>query len=147
LSRCIRQLGIVSLLERIAISFDISVSDAQTLLFQSTNQDEVEEPTRKTNAFSNPLHQKLCVYEQLFVAELERTVHFANRVTQTTMPAQILLMGPGVRISSLEKTIRNQVGLSTQAWSIDCSENLFGQQEIATYAVAAGLSALSWEAS
>ncbi len=144
LSRGIRSLGLVSWLESIATSFGVSMSDAQTLLFQSTGN-HVEKSCENFE-FSNPLQQKLGSYLQSFTVELDRTIHFASQVCRSASPTQILLMGPGTRIPGIDQALARRIGLPANIWSIDVSENLFGNQCIAAYAISAALSSLAFEA-
>jgi Tfp pilus assembly PilM family ATPase len=143
LSRGIRSLGLIALLEKIAESFGVNVSDSQTLLFQSPNSRHKN--TNDLGDFSNPLQQKLGCHLQTLTNEIARTIQYASQVYRSSTPCQILLMGPGTRIPSIEIAIANRVDLSTNCWSIDVSDNLFGNQSLASYAIAAGLSALAWE--
>ena len=143
LSRGVRELGLFQLLELIAISFEISLSDAQTLLFQSSsNRGGL---SNASDDFSNPLQQKLGGYFQSLTKEIERTVQFADRTYRTMTPSQIMLMGAGVRIPTMDQTIEYRVGIQTHTWALDVAENLFGNQHVGVYAIAAGLSCLAWE--
>lgn len=141
LSRGLRNLGLIQLLERIAVSFEVSVSDAQTLLFQSPAS---HSHSKGTDGFSDLLQQRLNGYLQALSIEIDKTIHYANRSYRTMSPSLILLMGAGVRIATVDQAIEHRVGLTTQCWKIDVSENLFGNQHIAAFAIAAGLSALAW---
>jgi Tfp pilus assembly PilM family ATPase len=143
-SRGLRSLGLVPLLEKIAATFEISMSDAQTLLFQSPNNRTNEVEGR--NEFSNPIHQTVSEYLGALSSEIEKTVHFASRSCPAMAPCQLLLMGAGVRIPQSDSALEERVGLPTHTWAIDVAENLFGNQHLATYAMATGLSALAWEA-
>lgn len=143
LSRGLRDLGLFHLLELIAISFEISLSDAQTLLFQSPSNPEGD--LNAINDFSNPLQQKLGGYLQTLAHEIEKTIVFADRAYRAITPSQIMLMGAGVRIPAMDQAIEDRVGHATQTWAIDVSENLFGNQHVGVFAIAAGLSSLAWE--
>ena len=142
LSRALRNLGLIQLLEQIAVSFEVSISDAQTLLFQSPSS---QGHSNEAHGFSDLLQQRLSGYLHTLSNEIDKTIHYANRSYRTMSPGLILLMGAGVRIPAVEQAIEHRVGLRTQSWMIDVCENLFGNQHIATFAVAAGLSALAWE--
>ncbi len=142
-SRGVRSLGLISLLERIAGSFEISMSDAQTLLLQSTNDQTAM--GAKRDRFTSPLQREMVAFQQAISNEIDRTVQFASRANRSATPSQVLLMGTGVQVPCLDQAIAERVGLNVQSWAIDLSENLFGNQPIATYAIAAGLSALAWE--
>ena len=96
--------------------------------------------------FSNPLQQKLGGYFQSLSKEIERTVQFADRTYRTMTPSQIMLMGAGVRIPTMDQTVEYRVGIPTHTWALDVAENLFGNQHLGVYAIAAGLSCLAWEA-
>ena len=141
--RGVRSLGLHSMLENIASAFEISMSDAKTLLFQSANNPT--SVTDVTGAFANPLQRKLSAFIQGLSGEIEKTNQFMVRAHHSNAPIQLILMGAGVRIPNVEFAISERVSLPTQSWSIDLSENLFGDQHSATYAIAAGLSALAWE--
>ena len=142
LSRGLRNLGLIQLLEQIAVSFEISIADAQTLLFQSSSSEGF---AKEADGFSDLLQQRLNGYLHSLSNEIDKTIHFANRSYRTMSPSLILLMGAGVRIPGVDPAIEHRVGLTTQCWMIDVSDNLFGNQHIATFAIAAGLSALAWE--
>jgi Tfp pilus assembly PilM family ATPase len=143
LSRATRSVGLLPFLEQIAQSFEISIADAQTLLFQM--------PFGNTHVpisvddFANPLQQKLSGFLQALAHEIDRTLQYVQRTHRTMAPTQVVLMGEGTRIPGIARTIENHIGLLTNTWSLDISENLFGNQQIATYAIASGLSSLAWE--
>ena len=143
MSRGLRCFGLMPLLEQISRSFEISMSDAQTLLFQSpsTRNGDLEEQ----NEFANPLQQTMTGFLHLLSNEIDKTIHYANRVYRSMAPCQLVLMGAGVRIPNVDLVIEGRVGLPTHNWTIDLSENLFGIQHVATYAIASGLSVLAWE--
>jgi Tfp pilus assembly PilM family ATPase len=143
LTRAIRKNGLVRLLEEIATSFAISLADAQTLLFQSPSNRS--EKSDRQDDFSNPLQQKLNGYFLSLADEIEKTILYSSRSHSKAIPHQILLMGAGVRIPSVEHSIEHRVDLPTFSWSIDASKSLFGVTHPAIYAVACGLSSLAWE--
>jgi len=143
LTRTLRNSGLVQLLEQIASTFEVSLSDAQTLLFQSPSSRSVSPD--KTDDFTNPLQQKRNAYLMSLASEIEKTILYANRTYRTVAPTQILLMGGGVRIPNVQQSIEDRVDLPTHFWSIDTSKNLFGMKHPGIYAVASGLSALAWE--
>jgi Tfp pilus assembly PilM family ATPase len=143
LSRGIRNLGLLPLIEQIATSFEITLSDSKTLLFQATAGRSV--PTDDQDQFTNPLQQVLNQYMHILALEIDKTIEYANRAYRTITASQLLLMGDGCRIPSVQCELASRVGLLTQIWSIDLSSNLFGEQQIASFAIAAGLSALAWE--
>lgn len=140
LSRGVRSLGLVTLLDQIATSFDLSWADAQTLVFQSPNDFKA-----KPNGFASPLQQQVIAFLHAIANEINKTAQYVSRSHRSATPNQVLLMGAGGEIPFLNQAIEERVGLPTQTWAIDLSENLFGSQPIATYAIAAGLSALAWE--
>jgi len=144
LSRGLRNIGLLPFIEQIAKSFELTVSDSQTLLFQfaSSRSDSVD----GSHQFANPLQQLLNQYLHILSLEIEKTVDFASRTYRTVTPVQLLLMGDGARIPSLEQELASRIGLPTQSWSIDLSRNLFGEQHISSFAIAVGLSSLAWEA-
>ena len=144
LSRGIRNLGLLPLVEQIATSFEITLSDSQTLLFQATAGRSA--PTDGLDQFTNPLQQVLNQYMHLLAMEIDKTIEYANRAYRTITPSQLLLMGDGCRIPSVQQELASRVGLLTKSWSINLSRNLFGEQQIASFAIAAGLSSLAWEA-
>ncbi len=143
LSRASRSIGLLSFLERVAQSFEINIADAQTLLFQ-TSTGRMKLPNAEDD-FANPLQQKLSGFLQGIAHEIDRTLHYVQRVHRTMVPTQIVLMGEGTRIPSIASAVEEHVGLSTSTWSLNISESLFGNQQIATYAVASALSSLAWE--
>ncbi len=143
LSRGLRDLGLFHLLELIAVSFEISLSDAQTLLLQTPLHPEGD--LNAINDFSNPLQQKLGGFLQTLANEIDKTIAFADRAYRTITPSQIMLMGAGVKIPSIDQAIENRVGLPTRTWAIHVSENLFGNQHVGVFAIASGLSSLAWE--
>ena len=143
MSRALRSFGLIPLLEQISRSFEIGMSDSQTLLFQSSSTRNGHLEVQ--DEFANPLQQTLSGFLQLLSNEIEKTVHYANRAYRSMTPCQLLLMGAGVRIPNVDQAIEGRVGLPTHTWAIDLSENLFGNQHVATYAVASGLSMLAWE--
>jgi Tfp pilus assembly PilM family ATPase len=140
LSRGVRNLGLVTLLDQIASSFDLSWADAQTLLFQSPNNTKAN-----TTRFTSPLQQQILSFQYAIANEIDKTAQYVSRSHRSEAPDQVLLMGAGARIPFLNQAIEERAGLPTQSWAIDLSVNLFGSQPIANYAIAAGLSALAWE--
>ncbi len=142
-SRAVRSLGLIPLLERISDSFEISKSDAQTLLFQANSDRTVKGETM--DGFTSQLQRELGTYLQAISNEVNRTVQYTSRSHRSATPSQLLLMGTGVQIPCLDQALAERVGLECKTWAIELSENLFGNQPIATYAIAAGLSALAWE--
>ncbi|MCY2973728.1 MAG: pilus assembly protein PilM [Planctomycetota bacterium] len=143
LTRTLRNHGLVQLLSQIASSFAISLSDAETLLFQSPFNPTIS--PGQNDDFSNPLKHELNGYLMSLSNEIEKTILYANRTYRTVLPVQILLMGGGVRIPYIEKSIEQRVDLPTHLWSIDLSPNLFGVKNPAIFAIACGLSVLAWE--
>lgn len=143
LSRELRGLGVVALLDQIANAFELSRSDARTLLFQPSGR-AVNDHTN-TLSFSNPIHQYLSSYFQVLSAEIVKTIQFANRAYHYDIPNQLLIMGAGSRITNLEHSLENRTDLPTRLWRINISDSLFADQPSSVYAVAAGLSTLAWE--
>lgn len=143
MSRALRSFGLIPLLEQISRSFEIGMCDSQTLLFQSmsTRNGSFE----AQNEFANPLQQTLGGFLQSLSNEIDKTILYANRSYRSLTPCQLLLMGAGVRIPNVDLAIEGRVGLPTHTWTIDLSQNLFGNQHVATYAIASGLSMLAWE--
>jgi Tfp pilus assembly PilM family ATPase len=143
LSRELRGLGLVSLLDQIADAFELSRSDAQTLLFQPSGKAANDDPNKL--AFSNPIHQYLSSFFQVLAAEIDKTIQFATRAYRFAVPSQLLMMGAGSRICNLGRSIEDRTGLSARLWSIDQSDSLFADKPSSIYAIAAGLSTLAWE--
>ncbi len=143
ISRGLRNFGLIPLLEQIARSFELCMSDAQTLLFQSPSAHNGS--PNGHDEFSNPLEQKLGGFLKSLSKEIDKTLDYTNRAYRSMAPSQLLLMGAGVRIPNVDQAIEARVGLPTHTWAIDLSENLFGNQHVATFAVASGLSMLAWE--
>jgi Tfp pilus assembly PilM family ATPase len=143
LTRVLRNSGLVQLLEQIASAFEVSLADAQTLLFQSPSNRSAR-PDRNDD-FSNPLQQRRNGYLLSLTHEIEKTILFANRTYRSTAPIQILLMGNGVCIPNVEQSIEQRLDLPTRIWTIDVANNLFGMKHVGVYAIACGLSALAWE--
>lgn len=143
LSRELRGLGLITLIDQIAASFELSRSDAQTLLFQPA--DSVFGNDSSSLHFSNPIHQHLSSFLQLLTTEIGKTIQFANSAYRTAVPSQTLLMGAGSRIASLDGSLSDRTGLPTHYWRINQSDSLFDDHHTSVYAVAAGLSTLAWE--
>jgi Tfp pilus assembly PilM family ATPase len=143
LSRELRGLGVIGLLDQIGAAFELSRSDSQTLLFQSA--DNSIRSDSNTFEFSNPIHQYLSSYFQVLSAEIVKTIQFANRAYHYDFPNQLLIMGAGSRITNLERSLENRTDLPTRLWRINISDSLFADQPSSVYAVAAGLSTLAWE--
>ncbi|MCY3009528.1 MAG: hypothetical protein NTY42_06785 [Planctomycetota bacterium] len=143
LSRELRGLGVVALLDQIADALELSRSDAQILLFQPSGKSVCDGPN--TLAFSNPIHQQLSSFFQVLASEIDKTVQFVNRAYRSATTNQLLLMGTGSRIANLERSLEDRTGLPARLWRIDLSDSLFGEQPTSVYAIAAGLSTLAWE--
>jgi Tfp pilus assembly PilM family ATPase len=143
LTRGVRSLGLLALLEQISKSFELHLSDAKTLLFQSAPNLLVT-AAKPSEEFANPIHQQRSVFLQSLSSEINKTTQFAQRAYRFA-PNQLLLMGAGTQIPFLNESISERTGLPAQSWCIELSENLFGNQPAATFAIAAGLSALAWE--
>jgi Tfp pilus assembly PilM family ATPase len=143
LSRELRGLGVVALLDQIADALELSRSDAQILLFQPSGKSVCDGPN--TLAFSNPIHQQLSSFFQVLASEIDKTIQFVNRAYRSATTNQLLLMGTGSRIANLERSLEDRTGLPARLWRIDLSDSLFGEQPTSVYAIAAGLSTLAWE--
>ena len=143
LSRELRGLGVIALLDQIADAFELSRSDAQTLLFQPSGNNANDGPNKL--AFSNPIHQYLSSFFQVLASEIDKTIQFSTRAYRFAVPSQLLIMGAGSRIANLEQSLEDRTGLPASFWSIDQSDSLFADKHISVYAVAAGLSTLAWE--
>jgi Tfp pilus assembly PilM family ATPase len=143
LSRELRGLGVVALLDQIADAFELSRSDAQTLLVQPSG--EVTNDKSNKFAFSNPIPQYLSSFFQVLAAEIDKTIQFTTRAYRFAVPSQLLIMGAGSRIANLDRSLEDRTGLSARLWSIDQSDSLFAHKHCSVYAVAAGLSTLAWE--
>lgn len=143
LTRILRHSGLVQLLDQIASTFEISLADAQTLLFQSSTIRALG--SDRSDEFSDPLQQKRNAYLMSLTSEIEKTVVYISRTYRDFIPAKILLMGAGVRVPNIKQAIEHRTEMSTDFWSIDTSSNLFGMKHSGAYAIASGLSALAWE--
>ncbi len=143
LTRTLRNSGLLQLLKQIAATFEVSLADAQTLLFQSHSCRPLG-PDR-SHDFADPLQQKRNDYLMSLVSEIEKTTVYISRTCREFIPSQILLMGGGVRLPEVRQAIEQRVEMPTQFWSIDMSANLFGTKHAGVYAIASALSALAWE--
>lgn len=141
LTRELRGLGVIALLDQIADAFELSRSDAQTLLFQTSGKAFCDD----TNTFTNPIHQFQSSFFQVLSTEIGKTIQYANRAFRIASPTQLLIMGAGSRITNVDRSMEDRTGLPTKFWSIDLSDRLFDDQQSSVYAVAAGLSTLVWE--
>ena len=144
LTRSLRTCSMLSLLEGIARVFEVSVSDAQTLLFQSSANDSFNDSGKK--GFSNPLRQRTDAFLNSLSYEINRTLEYSRRLFHSAAPERILLMGAGVKIPQIAQVLEQKTSLPTQVW---CMETSFGQlesQPIGSFAIAAGLSCLAWDA-
>jgi len=133
-----------TLLEQIAGSFEISMSDAKTLLFHLHPNPTATVTTSESNL--GPVHLQLSSFLQSLALEINKTIQYASRSYRFATPDQLLLMGAGTRIPYLDQSISMRISLPAKPWTIDLSENLFGNQHSATYTIAAGITALAWEA-
>jgi Tfp pilus assembly PilM family ATPase len=143
MSRELRGLGLIALLDQIAVSFELSRSDAQTLLFQPAGNTISSDSN--TFAFSNPIHQHLSSFFQVLSAEIDKTIQYTNRAYRSAIPGHLLLMGAGSCIANLDRSLADRTGLPASLWRIDLSDGLFAHHHSSVYAVAAGLSTLAWE--
>lgn len=143
LSRAARSIGLLPFLEQIAQGMEISLADAQTLLFQLPSSRKAM--LAGDTDFANPLQQKLGGFVHALVHEIDRTLHYIQKAHRTMVPKEIVLMGEGTRIQNIAEWLEQQMGLATKTWSLDVSKSIFGNQPIGTYAVASALSALAWE--
>lgn len=141
LTRGLRHQGLRNLLQEIADAFDISLADARVLLFQSC---AFQEGTSSPGS-SNPLHQHIQAFLQSITAEINRTLRFVERSLAVSTPNQAIVMGPGSQIPKIASLIGNRLGLQARLWTIAGTESTAAIKNTASYAVAAGLSALAWE--
>lgn len=144
LTRSLRSCSLISLLEGIARVFEVSIADAQTLLFQSSANDSFRDSGKE--GFSNPLRQRTDVFLNALACEINKTLEYCSRVFHSITPQQILIMGAGVKIPRIANVLEQKTNLLTHVW---CMESAFGpleSQPIGSFAIAAGLSSLAWDA-
>jgi Tfp pilus assembly PilM family ATPase len=143
MTRILRNSGLLQLLTQISATFEVSLADAQTLLFQSPTSRAFA--SDRSDEFTDPLQQKRNAYLMALTSEFEKTIVYISRTYRECIPSQILLMGGGVRIPNLKQAIEHRTEMPTDFWAIDTSSNLFGLKHAGVYAIASGLSALAWE--
>jgi Tfp pilus assembly PilM family ATPase len=143
LTRVLRQCSLLSLLESIATAFEVSLADAQTLLFQSNTSEEPQ--FSGLDSFSNPLLQRTESYLHALAVEINRTLEYSERAFHSMIPQNLLLMGAGTRVPFVAKTLERKCKMPARAWEIKAPDGLFGYPSLASYAIAAGLSSLAWE--
>lgn len=144
LTRSLRSCSLISLLEGIARAFEVSLADAQTLLFQSSANDSFRDSGKE--GFSNPLRQRSDAFLNALSYEINKTLEYCSRVFQSVTPQRILIMGAGVKIPRITNVLEQKTNLPTHVW---CMESTFGPLEnrpIGSFAIAAGLSSLAWDA-
>jgi len=144
LTRSLRNCGLLSLLESVAKSFEVSLFDAQTLLFQSSTVDKSYDSSQEK--FSNPLRHCLESYLQALSIEINKTIEYSDRAFHSIAPEVILLMGAGVKIPFVAKILEQKTSLPTLLWDMDVSNGQVGSLPIGSFAVSAALSSLAWGA-
>ena len=144
LTRSLRNCGLISLLEGIARIFEVSLSDAQTLLFQSPANDLVNDSGQEE--FSNPLRQRTDTFLHALSYEINKTLEYSRRLLHSVAPERILLMGAGVKIPRIAIVLEQKTSIPTQVWCMESSLGQWGSRPLGSFAIAAGLSSLAWDA-
>jgi Tfp pilus assembly PilM family ATPase len=143
LTRCLRNQGLVQLLHHISATYDVSLSDAHVLLFQSESRIGGS-PTGSNNSL-NALHQQINRMLQSLRHEVERTLRFLGRSMGIAPPTQLVVMGAGSAIPNVAKLIEGRLGIPTSPWTMEYGDGENNGVQLSPYAVAAGLSMLAWE--
>jgi Tfp pilus assembly PilM family ATPase len=143
MSRCLRQLGLGSALQRVAGSMQIPIRDANTLLFHRLDGD-FQHPAAQAGDPLQPLRHRLI---QQLGDEVVRTCGYIQRCLPACQPLQIQVMGGGSQLPGLAGALESRSNIPTCIWSIDSDEQVPEQIPLGTLAVACGLSALAWESS
>ena len=141
MSRCLTGLGLSRMLEDVAISFGISMGDAQTLLFADIQRHQ----DSTGNGVQASVMQMARAFAQSLAMEINRTVSFVHRSNSRLAPRQLILMGEGVQLCGIESSLRERIAIPIDLWAIPHPTHRLSRQQIATYAIASGLSALAWE--
>ena len=144
LTRSLRSCSLISLLEGIARIFEVSLSDAQTLLFQSSSNDSFDDSGKE--GFSNPLRQRIDAFLISLSYEVNKTLEYSRRLFHSASPERILLMGAGVKLPRIAQVLEQKTSLPTQFWCIETSLGQLENRPLGSFAIAAGLSCLAWDA-
>jgi Tfp pilus assembly PilM family ATPase len=144
LTRSLRSCSLISLLEGIARIFEVSLSDAQTLLFQSSSNDSFDDSGKE--GFSNPLRQRIDAFLISLSYEVNKTLEYSKRLFHSASPERILLMGAGVKLPRIAQVLEQKTSLPTQFWCIETSLGQLENRPLGSFAIAAGLSCLAWDA-
>jgi Tfp pilus assembly PilM family ATPase len=143
LTRSLRSCSLLSLLEGIARVFEVSVSDAQTLLFQSSANDSFQNSGKE--GFSNPLRQRTDVFLNALSFEINKTLEYYSRAFYSVPPQRILIMGAGVKIPGIASVLEQKTNLPTFVWSMESTFGPLESRPLGSFAIAAGLSCLAWD--
>lgn len=142
--RCLSKFGTKGLFEQVAASFAVTPTDAQTLLCHENPG--VRNQLKDAFLEKQPLDPYLHSFADGLCAELNRTLHYVELMEQNSVPVKILMSGAGTEVAALPSLIASKLPVETELWSIPINGHVSMANRLSTYAIAAGLSALRWEA-
>ena len=142
--RCLNKFGIKGLFEQVAAAFAVTPADAQTLLCHG--KPGVRNQLKDAFLEKQPLDPFLHSFADGLCAELNRTLHYVELMEHNSVPVKILVSGAGTEVAALPSLIASKAPVETEPWSIPISGHVSMADKLSTYAIAAGLSALRWEA-
>jgi len=142
--RCLNKFGTKGLFEQVAAAFTITPADAQTLLCHA--KPGVRNQLKDAFLEKQPLDPFLHSFADGLCAELDRTLHYVELMEQNSVPVKILMSGAGTEVAALPSLIASKTPVETVPWSIPISGHVSMADKLSTFAIAAGLSALRWEA-
>lgn len=139
--RMLRGCGLQAIVQRLRDKLHISRPECRQLLTRYGLPDAAgNESALATHRIIAP------VVEQL-VEELRRTLQFIGQQSPQMMPQRLWLFGGGALIRNLPEYLAARLEMPTSRWSLAPPGCPAPENADALYGVAAGLSALAWEAS
>ena len=143
-TRVLRDHGLRRLLETIEESLKLNHLEATALLGQWTMEGSAGGAVNRqiNDAIANLARGPL----ERTAAEIGRTLEFARQMDSNLAPAQVCLFGGGATIAGLDQWLAEHLGVPTESWHLEQSEDLEGggTPAEALLGEAIALSSLGW---
>lgn len=140
--RCLRNVGLRSLIETVAEAFQITMADALLLLMHGESKEDSSSDTTENG--EQPLDAFLTPFVANLYNEIDRTNYYIERSDGALFPNRIVLSGAALESRSISRALLNDHEGSLQCWGMRTEQEM-SQERLAPFAISAGLSAIRWE--